>query len=240
MAQNKTDERGRKQGPWKKTWESTGKTRYKGEFLNDKPVGKFLYWYESGEPMSVLVYGKDNVARSKTYSKEGVIQAKGNYINQNKDSIWVYYDEKGRVRSKESYANGKLDGDVVTYSYKGKLIEIVQYKDGKKHGKWTQFHDNGKVRTIGFFDKGYQEGEYEEYLPNGSREKRGHFRKSLRHGFWYFYEDGRESDKIYYRYGRELQGKSLETYLANIKKMKAEGKDVRAIEDENHRKYWEK
>lgn len=231
VAQNEVDSQGRKQGEWTRKWEN-GKTRYKGQFKDDKPVGKFLYWYETGEPQTVLTY-TGNGAYSKTYNKNGKISARGKYVNQLKDSVWVFYDEKGRVRSKNSYKEGLLDGEQVTYNFKGKLMEVIHYKDDKKHGKWTQFYPGGKLKVEGYWDMGYPSGKITYYREEGTYEMRGQYKFGERNGWWRYYDDnGKEEKKVYYRYGEKLEGKALETYLENVRKLKAEGKDIDKIEKE--------
>lgn len=54
---NKTDAQGRKQGPWQKNYPGTTVLQYKGTFLNDKPVGQFIYNFESGQKKAELVHG---------------------------------------------------------------------------------------------------------------------------------------------------------------------------------------
>ena len=44
---NKTDVKGHKQGEWKK-YHPNGMLRYVGNFKNDKPVGEFKYYYDTG------------------------------------------------------------------------------------------------------------------------------------------------------------------------------------------------
>ena len=45
FAQTQTDASGRKQGYWKKVDEKTKKLIYEGLFKDDKPQGKFKYYY---------------------------------------------------------------------------------------------------------------------------------------------------------------------------------------------------
>ena len=47
IAQNKIDENGKKQGPWKKTYPRSIAVQYEGQFKDDKPVGTFKYYYPS-------------------------------------------------------------------------------------------------------------------------------------------------------------------------------------------------
>jgi len=132
FGQNSVDENGLRQGTWSKKWEN-GKTRYKGQFEDDKAVGVFYYWYADGNPQSILSYiGKGHIAHCKIYGVDGNIAAKGKYIDQMKDSTWLYYDYQGRLRTKNNYNEGLMEGEQVTYSYKGKIVEIINYYDDKK------------------------------------------------------------------------------------------------------------
>ena len=46
---NQVDSQGRKQGKWEKTHPESAVYQYRGEFKDDKPVGKFTYYYESSK-----------------------------------------------------------------------------------------------------------------------------------------------------------------------------------------------
>ena len=47
-AQNKTDEKGRKQGKWSKAYPN-GQVKYSGEFKDDKEIGTFSYYSKNGK-----------------------------------------------------------------------------------------------------------------------------------------------------------------------------------------------
>ena len=182
VGQNVTDDQGRRQGEWSKKWEN-GVTRYKGQFLNDKPVGTFYYWYESGEPQTVLAYSAGgHIAHCVTYGLNGSVSAKGKYLDQLKDSTWLFYDEKGRLRSKNNYNEGLLEGVQVTYNYAGKIMEIIHYFDDKKHGEWTQFHSNGQTKVKGHWNEGYPAGKYYRYGESGLKLSQGQYKKGLSTG----------------------------------------------------------
>ena len=237
IAQNKTDEQGKKQGEWSKTYEN-GKTRYRGTFKDDKPTGKFYYWYATGEPQTVLTYSVNgHVAHCITYGPDGKPSARGKYVDQLKDSTWIFYDYEGRVRSKNNYNEGLLEGEQVTYNYKGKLMEVVNYHDDKKHGKQTQFYNNGKVKLESNWKDGYPAGKITYYLETGGFEMRGQYKLGKKNGWWRYYDGkGKEEKKVYFRYGKKLEGKALETYQENVRKLKAEGKDIDKIEEEIQKK----
>ena len=51
---NQTDSKGRKQGEWAKTYPKSRVYQYKGQFKDDKPIGTFTYYYESGKVKAVI------------------------------------------------------------------------------------------------------------------------------------------------------------------------------------------
>jgi antitoxin component YwqK of YwqJK toxin-antitoxin module len=233
FAQNKTDDQGRKQGEWSKKYEN-GKTRYRGTFKDGKPIGKFLYWYANGEPQTVLTYSvKGHEAHCITYGPDRVPSARGKYVDQLKDSTWVFFDYEGRTRSKNNYKDGLLDGEQITYNYKGKLMEVALYKDDKKHGKQVQFYNSGQIKLESYWDMGFPSGKITAYQETGGFEMRGQYKLGKKNGYWRHYNSkGKEEKKVYYRYGQLLEGKAYETYMENLRKLKAEGKDIDQIEKE--------
>jgi len=220
-AQNMVDDQGLKQGEWSKKWKS-GATRYKGQFLNDKPVGEFHYWYSTGEAQSVLTYAVGgHIAHCITYGLDGNVAAKGKYVDQLKDSIWLFFDYQGRLRSKNDYNEGLLEGEQVTYNYAGKIMEIIAYYDDKKHGDWTQFYKNGKIKVKGQWNEGYPSGKLYRYSESGRQVLQGQYKNGVEHGWWRTYNSsGKEEQKIFYLEGKILKGKALETYQDKMRMLK--------------------
>lgn len=221
FGQNKIDENGLKQGEWSKKWDN-GKTRYRGQFEDDKPLGVFHYWYSTGEPQSVLSYlGKEHIAYCKIYGIDGNVAAHGKYIDQMKDSTWLYYDYQGRIRNKNNYTEGLMEGEQVTYSYKGKIVEIINYYDDKKHGKWIQFYQNGGVRLKGTWNEGFPDGKIYKYRESGALKSQGQYKDQKKYGYWRLYDSSGELEKkVYYLDGNLIEGKALKAYEASVKSRK--------------------
>src|SRR5690606_34958299 len=92
---NQVDSKGQKQGEWRKPYEGNTVFRYVGQFKNDKPIGKFVYYYQTGDVEAIITFLPDGkTAYSKMYHESGYLMAKGKYINQLKDSTWMYYDDR--------------------------------------------------------------------------------------------------------------------------------------------------
>jgi len=86
---------GMKTGKWKKTYISTNKDKFKGEYLNDIPIGKHIYYYPNGQ-----------------------IKTEGKYKNGEKEGEWIYYNELGDIIITYLYKDGrefKRDGVKVKY-----------------------------------------------------------------------------------------------------------------------------
>ena len=86
---------GMKTGKWKKTYTTTKKDKFKGEYLNDIPIGKHVYYYSNGQ-----------------------IKTEGKYKDGEKDGEWIYYNELGDIVITYLYKDGrefKRDGVKVKY-----------------------------------------------------------------------------------------------------------------------------
>ena len=102
VGQNVTDAKGLKQGYWKKESGEKGKLIYEGLFKDDKPQGVFKYYYPFDTVKAIMDFKKDGAyAYAKLFHPTGKIMAKGKYIGEIKDSVWIYYDEGGTMVSKE-------------------------------------------------------------------------------------------------------------------------------------------
>lgn len=202
---NKTDAKGKKQGEWKKYYDN-GFVRYQGQFKDDKPYGTFNYYYETGKPSIIMNYD-GNIARTITFYDEekALIKAKGNYVNQKKDSIWNYFSSAGYKISEELYVNGLKQGKVINYFADGKIAEEKEYVNDFENGEWIQYYEDGKVRMKSTYKDGSLEGKTYYYDRGGKKMIEGNFFHDVRHGAWMFFDEKGEITKkeIYYNGQRE-------------------------------------
>ncbi len=225
---NKLDSKGRKQGKWIKFHEGTEKKRYEGTFKNDIPIGKFTYYYLTGEVSAVTDFINDMTAYTRMYHLNGKVMAAGKYLNQEKDSTWLSFNDRKEIISKENYVAGKLNGESIVYypsdPSKGKVkrYEITNYEAGLKHGKWIQFYDSGKIKAEGVYKDGNFDGRVKWLYASGKIEIDGYYKHAVKNGFWKYYEnDGELRRKVYYRNGTVIEGDALDKYLENLRKAKA-------------------
>jgi len=181
---NQLDTNMLKQGSWKKAYPN-GKTRYEGQFKNDKPIGLFKYYYESGELKSIANFS-DNGKKSfvTTFYQNGKKWSEGNYIDEKKDSVWKYYDKLGNIQTEEIFTKGIKNGASSIYYENGKLSSAFFYKNDKKDGACTEYLSSGKIKTKSTYKEGELWGDYEVNYPNEKPYKKGKYEKSLPVGWW--------------------------------------------------------
>jgi antitoxin component YwqK of YwqJK toxin-antitoxin module len=188
--ENLIDSKGKKQGLWKK-YHPNGMLRYTGNFKDDKPIGVFKYYYESGKfQVKISHFGSE--AYANTYYETGEVKATGKYENQKKDSIWTFYDKDGYKMAEEFYMSGKREGTWKVFFRTGQIAEEKEYSNDFENGSWNQYFINGKPKLTATYLNGELEGRSTYYGSNGLKAVSGKFIRGARNGFWTFYEqDGK-------------------------------------------------
>jgi antitoxin component YwqK of YwqJK toxin-antitoxin module len=190
-AQNFVDDQGRKQGYWRK-WEG-GELQYEGQFKDDKPYGKFTYYYPNRGVKAVTYFSaKGSVAHSELFYQGGKRMAKGQYFEMQKDSVWEYYNDQGQLVARESYDRGVKDGPWITYYADGQPSEEVPWVKGSRHGQWKQFYPDGTLKSRAIYMNDRLEGLAQFFFPDGKTMMSGTYANSLKDGTWIiFQEEGR-------------------------------------------------
>lgn len=215
--QNQTDEQGRKQGNWVKY--KDGVKFYEGEFKDDKPIGNFLRYYRSGRLSSKSSFseeGKRCDAEIYYDKRKNPLKAKGVYINQQKDSLWLYYNNEGVLVSEEYYKMGVADSVWKLYNYFGALVKETPYEMGKIDGVQQEYFETGEMKRLMTFEKDSLHGAIQVNYPDESPRIRGQFNKGMQDDIWYYYnEDGSVKFMEHYELGSLIkrvdeQGKPYE------------------------------
>lgn len=193
QGQNLLDGEGRKTGHWKVEYPG-GKTLYEADFVEGRPVGEMIRYYENGVVKARMIFQPDgDRSLALLYFNNSKPAAEGWYVNQIKDSVWTYYSEfDGSVRIREPYLDGVLEGVVRSYYPDGKISEEVTWKQNLKEGPWSQYYQNGVRRLSGHYKNGMLNGSYEVYFSNNIIEIRGTYLDDKSHGTWYFYDESGE------------------------------------------------
>lgn len=185
---NQTDANGKKQGPWKK-YDNEGKLKYEGQFKDNKPYGKFTYYYPSGKIKAESVFSADgSIARNKSFSEDSTkLMAAGKYVNEKKDSVWTYYNNFGVVIATEVYSKGIKTGTWKNYYPDSKILEVKTYKNDLQEGPWEQYFEDGSLRTKATFVKDKLNGIAVYYQGKNLKVAEGRFINGVRDGGWIYY-----------------------------------------------------
>ena len=195
-SQNLLDEKGLKTGHWKMEYPN-GKTLYEATFMEGKPVGEMIRYYENGTVRARMMFDT-TLDRSYThlYYENGKSAAEGWYLEKKKDSVWTYYSQfDGSVRIREPYEKGLLHGKVSLYYSSGTISEEVSWENQMKKGEWTQYYNTGNVRLSSQYTDDQLHGPYKVFYPDGTLKVTGDYIHNKSNGTWSFYDES--GDQVY-------------------------------------------
>lgn len=225
---NQVDAKGKKQGEWGKLYEGTKVFQYKGQFKNDKPVGKFTYFYPSSKVKAVIKH-EENTNRSEAfyYHENGALMSYGIFRNQLKDSVWLNFGPSQKISNTETYKNGKLEGKKVIYyipelqADKSQIPSVVSYyKNDSLHGEYTEYFDEKNIKVKGAYYMNKKDGLWTHYHASRKPMMIIRYKKGVMHGWAYGYDEaGKEIGKKYYYNGRHLEGKILDEKMRQMKEL---------------------
>ncbi|MBL7933401.1 MAG: toxin-antitoxin system YwqK family antitoxin [Bacteroidia bacterium] len=214
-----TDANGKKQGYWKKR-DDKNHLLYEGEFKDDKPVGKFKYYYPNDSVRAIMTFKDEGrSAYARLFHMNGKRMAEGKYINKEiKDSVWTYYDELGTLLSKDTYKNGKKNGLSYVYFPEGDVSEQRNYKDDLEDGSFVDYFDAKAVKSRRTYIKGKLEGRVSYYYPNGVEVAAGYYKNGEKNGPWiYKTQSGKIREKELYKNGILASPKETEAFFSKNK-----------------------
>jgi len=188
---NQVDNMGKKQGSWRKYFQN-GQLRYKGQFEDDNPVGKFEHYYDDGNLKSTVLHEDDsNLSNVTHYYMNGEVAAAGDYVGSKKNGIWKYYSYYGAYLSyAESYKEGQKHGVSKKYYKNGSVSQELSWKNYEKDGVWKIWFPNGQLQLSTNLKKGNLHGPFINYYPDGTEEIKGLYENDLKIGTWLYTELG--------------------------------------------------
>ncbi len=213
------DASGKKQGYWKKKDEKTNKLIYEGEFKDDKPVAKFKYYYPNDSLQAIMNFKQGGkIAYAKLFHPTGKKMGEGKYINEIKDSTWLFYDDKGVLISKDIYVMGKKDGLSLVYLPNGDIAEERNFKLDVQNGMFKQYFDGKKIKGQGNYVNGNLDGRVAYYFPNGIEVAAGFYINGQKNGPWiYRTEKGAVKEKELYKNGKLATKKETDEFFSKNK-----------------------
>ncbi len=201
---NEVDDQGRQQGEWI-VYDQKGNIKYEGRFKDGKPTGEFRYYYPEGNIRAVTRnYEQGKIVYAETFYLNGLVMARGKYIDQKKDSVWQFFsgDDGGYLSSEEIYEKTKREGVWKTYFPSGVIAEEVTYKDDLKNGPWVQYFTDGMVGAEGTFVEHELQGLFRVYYTTGKVNISGNYKDSMKDGIWMYFTEIEEAErKEVYREG---------------------------------------
>ena len=192
---NQLDSKGKRDGVWRKNFDSTDVLRYEGAFKHGKEVGLFKF-YENIKGKSVLAATKqfnelDNKAEVKFYTPAGKLLSEGNMQGKMYIGTWKYYQKtNNELLILEYYNNeGQLEGDRYVYYPNGQVAEKQEYKSGKLNGTSIVYSEGNQIIVETQYLNGELHGFHKNYNIKGGVEISGQYKNGKKDGVWYFYEN---------------------------------------------------
>jgi len=187
---NKVDVQGRRQGLWR-VYDGDGNLKFTGEFHDDKPMGEFRYFYPNGKTKAIVLQSDSGrISHVTNYYSNGNVMARGKYVDQKKDSTWLYYtEEDGSLASEELYVSGSKEGVWKVFYPEGAIAEEINYRDNIRNGPWTLYFTDGNTKLKATYVDDKLEGTYLIYHLNGNVEVSGSFLHDNKHGTWVYLSD---------------------------------------------------
>ena len=188
-AQNRIDNQGRRQGKWIKT-DTDGSRIFEGEFKDGKEIGVFKYYYPDGKLKirnTFTIPGR--YCSHEAFDNQGRLIAKGFYDQQNRDSVWLFYNEEGKLIKRSSYRMGIKQGLHVIFTDQGDTAEVTNWLDNRRHGRWwKRVGRNGHITAN--YVNGKLEGRIVEYDDNGKMAREGNYKDGVKDGHNRLFEEG--------------------------------------------------
>lgn len=104
----------------------------------------------------------------KYFTKEGKLEAIGNWDNGKKHGEWKFFDENGKISMRGSYGKNLKTGEWKYYS-DGVLFEKENFIDDNKNGEFVKYYE-GKLLAKGNFKNDRQFGKWVIFYVEGKNE----------------------------------------------------------------------
>lgn len=194
---NKLDEKGKKDGLWKGTYEESKRPRYEGTFNHGKEVGIFKFFDDTkvGTVIATREFNAiDNSCYTIFYNQQKNKVSEGKIMNKNYEGEWKYYHENSpQIMTLEYYTNGKLNGIRKVFYPSGIIAEEATYINGIKEGLYKKYAENGIVLEESNYKNDQYEGQAIFKSPTNVVVAKGVFVNGQKSGIWEFNTDGKIS-----------------------------------------------
>lgn len=188
---NLTDASGLKQGLWKRSY-LNGRLMYEGSFKDDKPIGDWRRYHESGVLRALLNHSsQSDTVHVILYDETGNPAAEGYYLGEKKAGRWSYFSENRKI-SEEEYTDGLKSGTSRVFYPSGELLEESEWTNGTRNGRYRAFYISGKPFLECMYEDDRRNGFCVTFFPSGSMEVDAYYTDDLPDGEWKYYTEKEE------------------------------------------------
>tara|TARA_B110000858_G_scaffold107004_1_gene122367 strand:+ start:4034 stop:4717 length:684 start_codon:yes stop_codon:yes gene_type:complete len=214
---NQINKKNQKTGNWIGYHKETNTKRYNGSFIDGNPIGLFKYFTKEGRVSAKVNFINDSLSSSEMYFDNGLVMAKGKFINQMKQGKWFTYSRTGTLLNVFNFDKGAMEGTQYLYypadqeTSSVKIMEEYNCLNGLKNGSWKQYFKLGRVKSEGNYSMGKRDGIFIYYFANGTIDSKGSFKNNLKDGNWFYY-DGEKANmkKLTFEKGKLIEKKNEE------------------------------
>jgi antitoxin component YwqK of YwqJK toxin-antitoxin module len=193
---NKLDDKGNKNGPWKGFYSDTKNPKYEGTFEHGKEVSVFTF-YDNTKTKIILATREfnpiDNSAYTIFYDQLKNKVSEGKVVNKLYEGQWKYYHKASKtVMTIENYSNGKLEGLRSVFYPSGKIAEEILYKNNLKNGIYKRYTETGIIIE----ETNYKNDQFDGLAifrdaDDGTIVSKGKFVNGKKAGIWQFFQEGK-------------------------------------------------
>ena len=132
------------------------------------------------------------------------IPSRGNYVNGNKDGMWITYNYRGFVFTVESYKNGVKNGAFINFDDSGNMKEEYYYKNGNLNGHKRTFATGERLMHDVIYINGALNGLSQIfYESNDKVQEEGYYKNGVRDSVTkWFNTDGKLMAEYFYKNGK--------------------------------------
>ena len=142
------------------------------------------------------------------------LNSKGNYIDDVKEGLWVFYHSDGSIWYEEEFKNGDQSKMIIYYYerneleskqlyVKGKYVKDIPLTESKKifiprkldgeNSRWSDWNNSQPikdgVRINQYDNEGRKQGYWEQYYDDGSLDGKGNYVNDMEDGYWEWYHE---------------------------------------------------
>ena len=171
---------GRPAGVWL-NYSEEGILVSKGERLNDKPHGEWIF-FEQGKLSEKVEFDDGKRNGIQTLWKNGQVTDSVRWNNGKREGWMVSYRSDGSLRQQTLFQADQKEGKSLIYNEQNQINGYRWYKNnrliasenfnriddqGRKTGPWKMFHSSGRLIETGFYVDDLKDGVFQFFDANG-------------------------------------------------------------------------